>query len=251
MTTYFPAEKDISRASPEEREYYKHIENYFVDGGDTVVDKLATFAKYVSRQDITKFLARYEIFKKILYVHGSIVECGVFKGQGLFTMAKISSILEPINHQRRIIGFDTFEGFPELDVKDELSTSPLCAKGKLKSDSYMDIMKGCELYNADRALGHIPKIDVIKGNARKTIPLFLRENPHFLISLLYLDFDIYEPTLVALRNFLPRMHKGSIVVFDELNSKSFTGETEAFLEMDLHLELKRFPFEPNICYGVL
>ena len=48
--------------------------------------------------------------------------------------------------------------------------------------------------------------------------------------MLYLDFDIYEPTLTALENFLPRMPKGSVIAFDELNNPDWPGETMAFLE---------------------
>ena len=39
--------------------------------------KLETFPKYVRRQNLTRFMALYEIFKRVLHVKGSIVECGV------------------------------------------------------------------------------------------------------------------------------------------------------------------------------
>jgi hypothetical protein len=51
-------------------------------------------------------------------VKGSIVECGVFKGFGLMSWAKLSAMLEPENFTRRIYGFDTFEGFTALSDKD-------------------------------------------------------------------------------------------------------------------------------------
>jgi hypothetical protein len=52
--------------------------------------------------------------------------------------------------------------------------------------------------------------------------------------LLYLVFDIYEPTKVALREIMPRVVKGGVVAFDELNCAEFAGETRALLEeMDL------------------
>jgi len=51
-----------------------------------------------------------------------------------------------------------------------------------------------------------------------------------LVSLLYLDFDLYLPTKIALETFLPRMPKGSVVVFDEIHFKRFSGETIALLE---------------------
>ena len=39
--------------------------------------KMENFPKYVKRQNLTRFLVLYEIFKKIVDVKGSIVECGV------------------------------------------------------------------------------------------------------------------------------------------------------------------------------
>ena len=42
--------------------------------------KMENFPKYVRRQNLTRFLALYEIVKRILPVKGSIVECGVNHG---------------------------------------------------------------------------------------------------------------------------------------------------------------------------
>ena len=54
------------------------------------------------------------------------------------------------------------------------------------------------------------------------IPQYIENNKHLLVSLLYLDFDIYEPTVTALNNFLPRMSKGSVIAFDEINNKDYS-----------------------------
>ena len=77
---------------------------------------------------ISKFITHYEIFKKILDVPGDIIECGVFFGGGLMTSAHLSSIFEPINFERRIIGFDTFTGLTELGEFDS-TKSTLAKKG--------------------------------------------------------------------------------------------------------------------------
>ncbi len=79
---------------------------------------MEAFPKYAKRQNLTRFLAQYEIFRRILPVKGSIVECGVFRGGGLMAWAKLSAILEPVNLTRRIYGFDTFAGFPGIGEKD-------------------------------------------------------------------------------------------------------------------------------------
>ena len=69
----------------------------FDESACPTADKLRNFAKYVRRQDIARFLCRYEIFKRQLHVKGSLVECGVHHGGGLMTWAQISAILEPYN----------------------------------------------------------------------------------------------------------------------------------------------------------
>ena len=74
-----------------------------------------------------------------------------------------------------------------------------------------------------------------------------------MVSLLYLDLGLYEPTKIALENFLPRIPKGGIIAFDELNIDGMPGETVAALEAVgiSNLRLERFPFEPNVCIAVL
>ena len=42
--------------------------------------KLNNFELYVKRQALTRFIARYELFKQIISIKGSIVECGVHHG---------------------------------------------------------------------------------------------------------------------------------------------------------------------------
>ena len=169
------------------------------------------------------------------------------------SFAKFSAIFEPVNNQRKIIGFDTFAGFPKLSLKDKGSTSQFAKKGGYAINTYEDLQKAVKLYDANRFLSHMPRVELVKGDATKTIPKYLKENPHTLVSLLYLDFDIYEPTKVAIENFVPRMPKGSIIVFDEINSKPFTGETVAVLETIgvRDYKIERFPFDPDFAYAVL
>ena len=42
--------------------------------------------------------------------------------------------------------------------------------------------------------------------------------------------DLYHPTKAVLKKLMPRLSKGSVLVFDELNSQAFPGETQALLE---------------------
>ena len=75
-----------------------------------ISEKLVNFEKYVRRQDLSRFLVRYELFKQILNVKGSIMEFGVIMGLALWLLHKLSAILEPYATKRKIIGFEYFLG---------------------------------------------------------------------------------------------------------------------------------------------
>lgn len=235
-----------------ELEVGKNIQKIFEDCPDTVEVKLENFPKYVRRQHLKRFLALYEIFKLVLPVKGSIVECGVFKGFGLMSWAKLSTMLEPENLTRRIYGFDTFEGFPSVSDKDD---NPIAqpVEGALSSSSYEELETLIQEYDRDRFLGHIDKVHLIRGDVTKTIPEFIVEHPHLLVSLLFLDLDLYEPTKAALESFIPRMPRGAIIAFDELDNPMWPGETLALLESVgiRNLAIRRLEWDPYIGYAIL
>lgn len=214
-----------------------------------------TFAKYARRQEVTRFLARHELYGKIADLQGCIVECGVFAGQGLMTWAQLSSILEPVGGAfRHVYGFDTFTGFPGVHKNDLKGSVKLDWRaGDLKQDSYADLKRCIELYDKNRFLSQFPKVSLIKGDFMKTGRKFLKDHPHVLVSLLYLDFDLYEPTKLALETFLPRLGKGSVIAFDEINHPLWPGETLALLEkLNIRdVKIQKFPYEINMSYIVL
>jgi hypothetical protein len=242
-----------SRTTKEEIEYRFDLERYYSKSLGSNVEKLQNFAKYVPTQDLRKFICRHELFKKVLHVHGSVVECGVLYGGGLMTWAQLSEILEPLNHTRNIVGFDTFSGFELLSDKDKTGTAYQGKKGGLAIDSYDDLLESIKLYNESRFLSHIQKVKLVKGDVKDTLAKYIEENPHLVVSLLWLDFDIYEPTVVALKQLVPRIPKGGIIAFDELNHEVWPGETIAVMEeIGLkNLRIKRFSFGGTMSYAVI
>jgi hypothetical protein len=235
-----------------EQQVGRNIAQIFEGCPDSVETKLENFPKYVRRQHLKRFLAMYEIFKLALPVKGSIVECGVFKGFGVMSWAKLSAMLEPENLTRRIYAFDTFAGFPSVHDKDKTGVADV-TPGGLFADSHDELQALITEYDRDRFLGHIDKVHLIKGDVVATIPPFLEAHPHLVVSLLFLDMDLYEPTKAALAHFVPRMPRGAVIVFDELDNPMWPGETVAALE-ELgfgRLALRRFEWDPYISYAVL
>lgn len=245
--------RDTKSQSINDLNQFESIEQLFSDDPAALIEKIEAFPKYATRQAIAKFLTKYELFKKIIYVNGSIVECGVLHGAGLMAWAKLSSIFESVNHTRKIIGFDTFEGFLELSESDLKGDSNLLHKGALAGSSFDNIQEAIRVYDMNRMVSHIPKVVAVKGDICETAPLYVKNNPHLVVSMLYLDLDLYEPTKKAIEVFIPRMPKGAIIVFDELNAGIFPGETQAVIDTIgiKELKIERFDFDSYVSYAVL
>jgi len=228
------------------------IARIFDDCRDPLAIKLENFPKYARRKTVTRFLALYEIFKKVSDVKGSIVECGVNRGFGIMSWSLFSAVTEPANLTRRIYGFDTFSGFARIHSKDK-NARRTAVRGGLRADSYSELRKLIDVYDTDRFIGHVDKVHLVKGDATRTIPEFMRRNPHLVVSLLYMDFDLFEPTRVALENFVPRMPRGAVLAFDELDNPIWPGETMAALETVglRNLKIQRVPWDPYIGFAVL
>jgi len=216
------------------------------------LEQMRRFPVFSTRQDITYFLERYEIYKLISDVPGCILECGVAGGFGLMAFAHFASIFEPYHYLRRIIGFDTFEGFPELSEQDKTSKAAHMKPGGLDHGGYEVLQEAIRLYDANRALGHIGKVELVKGDICQTLPAFIEANPSLVVGLLYLDMDLYRPTADALRLLVDRVPRGGIIAFDELNHPDYPGETIAAIE-ELgigSLRLKRLPISAMLSYAV-
>lgn len=184
------------------------------------------FALHTPINSIQRFLARYELMKMIQSTPGAVVELGVCSGNGLMSLIHCHNVLQPTYRYREFYGFDTFEGFPSVHENDIADVK--WEKGDFSNNSFDRLT---DIINIHNDYYYIPtNVKLIKGDVNETVPTFLEENKHVIVSLLYLDLDIYEPTKTALKHFLPKMAKGSIIAFDELNWKSFPGETIAALE---------------------
>lgn len=224
----------------------------FESSADSVEARLETFPRYARRKTVTRFITLYELFKLAQPVKGSIVECGVFRGFGLMSWAHLSAVLEPANLTRRIYGFDTFAGFPSVSTEDA-NARKTPQPGELASDSHAELSRLVEIYDQDRFLGHVDKVHLVKGDLVDTVPRFVADNPHLVVSLLFLDVDLYEPTKAAIEHFVPRMPKGSILALDQLDNPIWPGEARAVLDTlgIRNLELRRFDWDPYVAYAIL
>lgn len=200
-----------------------------ISSNDDVCEKIADFPKYASTWFIQKFITRYELCKLLKDKTGDIIEMGVCGGGGLFSIYHSLQILENCSSAyRRIYGFDTFDGFPKTSLSDkDPDTYGEKAFSFEKDKEIIDIFNIHNANNNDKLRN---RVNLVKGDIFETVPQFLEKNKHIIVAMLYLDLDIYKPTKFALEQIIPRMPKGSIIAFDELNHPNWPGETLALLE---------------------
>lgn len=207
---------------------------------------------FVNRIGLMRILFMNELYKKSIDLTGDVIEFGCRWGQNLSLFLNFRGIYEPYNMQKKIIGFDTFSGFPSTSKHEKKGNKKLARKGAFSTT------KGYELYleeilnyhASESPAKHIKRHEIIKGDASLTIKKYLKLNQHTIISLAYFDMDIYKPTKDCLKAIIPHLTKGSIVGFDEPNSKDFPGETLAIKEVfgNLNIKLEQSKFSAGSCY---
>jgi len=192
------------------------------------IDEIDNFAKYISPNIFRKVIIRNKLYEMTKNISGSIVECGVGSGSGFFLWILLKEIFEPYNHTKKIIGFDTFSGFSKINKQDKsyLKNKELKKNG-LSYSNYKELIDLMKLKQENYPLAHINQMELIKGCATKTINSYFKKNKNTLVSLLFLDFDNYAPTLAALQIITKHMCRGSLIYFDQVNHEFWPGETLA------------------------
>ncbi len=146
----------------------------------------------------------YRLVKHCSHLEGDFAELGVYKGGG----CKLIALTNKLN--KTIYGFDTFEGFPELDK----NMNPTWRIGQLNDAPY------------DHVKNFINDVNVIliKGVFPATVKK-VPENAQF--SFIHLDTDLYEGTLAGCEFFYDRITTGGIILVDDYGFLSCPGVKSA------------------------
>lgn len=242
--------KAIVLSSQSEKDIQKRFTKSLTSNPLPDEELLANLGIFLTSKNLSRLLFFYEIYKKIINNHGIIVEFGVRWGQTLSLMSALRGIFEPFNRHRKIVGFDTFEGFRGV-ARCDGKLSKCCDGSFSVPAGYKDYLDNIlAMQEALNPMSHLTRYELVKGDGVKTVPEYFKRHPETIISLAIFDFDIYKPTKAALRAIKPNLCKGSILVFDELCDDIFPGETIALKEvLGLNkLRIERLPTVARISY---
>jgi len=184
----------------------------------------ALYAKYREHTMISpeRHKVNLEIIEKFSGVDGAVVECGVWRG------GMIASIAETLGDSRSYYLFDSFEGLPpagELDGEkakeyqadvdapyyfDNCAAEMSFAEAAMKMSGASDVhfIKGW----FDKTTGTTQIVN--RGNGVVSSGASVGNGAEN-IAVLRLDGDWYESTKVCLDNLFDKVAPGGIVIFDD------------------------------------
>ena len=193
-------------------------------------------AKFSFLQDILSFLiclppfalehnfGKYLILRKAHYltcidnVQGDYLEFGVFTGSSFAHSVRAYSRLKNLDKRKkkmRFFGFDSFQGFGEIDEK---------TKHSFFQDSNF-------VWSSKRVVKRASKLTTKYGVRTEIVEGFFEETLDSPSSynlekaaIVFLDADLYEATRIALNFSLKLIQEGTIIIIDEYFY--FKGKTE-------------------------
>lgn len=215
---------------------------------------LSNLGLFMHSRDLARLLFMEHIFKQIVEVPGVVMDFGTRWGVNMALFAALRGMYDPYNRTRKIIGFDTFTGFPASSISD-VDNSPLVKEGNVSApDGYVQYLEGImDWHEKSNPLGHIKKYEICVGDASVEIANYFDKNPETIVSLAYFDINLYKPTKDCLEAIKPHLVKGSLIAFDEINDHDMQGETKAFKEVfDINnIRLKRLTKTSRTSYFIL
>jgi|SRR5579872_1149626 len=214
---------------------------------------MVNLGMYQRSSVVAKFLYLNELYQQIIDIPGIIMEFGVWWGQTLIQFQNLRAVYEPYNHTRKVVGFDTFEGYSAPSNQDAHSALVQAGQYAVSADYILYLTEIMKYHDEENGIDKFAKFELVKGDASLMTARYLEDRPETIIALAYLDMQLYEPTRDCLRAILPHMVKGSVIAMDELNCRDFPGETVAFKEVVGlgRFTAKRSRFLPDRTYFVI
>ena len=173
---------------------------------------------------MTDHMRMFALMKSIEFikqhkVSGDFVECGVWKGGNLILFQKF---IEKYNLEKKIYGYDTFEGMSNPEEVDKTFKGESSTK-LLKKLYDKGVSRKNNILIADCSIEEVKKnfqkfsikenLICIKGPVEETLEI--KENLPNKISILRLDTDWYSSTKKELEVLFPLLEKNGILIIDD------------------------------------
>ena len=187
------------------KKYFKILKNNF-----SKRFILENFGMLLGNKSFYRFLKLSEILLKTKNVKGDIIEFGIWNGNNLFTIKKISDYYDL---KKKIYGFDNFSGFPNPPKFKKKKTGKYIGKPKL-------IKKMITFFN-------LQKIYIINDDIMNLSKYRKKFNK---ISFIYIDCNVFKVVEMILNELNHKISKGGVIAFDEARNKYNKDEGKAMMK---------------------
>tara|TARA_B100000123_G_scaffold250810_1_gene209974 strand:- start:1871 stop:2545 length:675 start_codon:yes stop_codon:yes gene_type:complete len=171
---------------------------------------LENFGMLLGNKSFYRFLKLSEILLKTKNVKGDIIEFGIWNGNNLFTIKKISDYYDL---KKKIYGFDNFSGFPNPPKFKKKKTGKYIGKPKL-------IKKMITFFN-------LQKIFIVNDDIMN-LPKYRKKFNK--ISFIYIDCNVFKVVDMILNELNHKISKGGVIAFDEARNKYNKDEGKAMMK---------------------
>jgi hypothetical protein len=193
---------------------------------------------FISTRQLKKYLFYWDEMKDLARIPGDIVEFGIFRGDTFAFLCHISELLDYPESARRLIGFDTFSGFPDAV---DMSISPV-TRDREASSWFSNTSKEIvirKLRQRDQS-----RITLIEGDILLTLSDHLQRWPN-KICMALVDVDTARAARYILEQVWTRIAPGGRIYLDEYSYRGWSetvGVDEFLTSQNIPLEaIKRLP----------
>lgn len=159
---------------------------------------------------------------RALDVDGDIIECGVFWGRSLITMARKAK--RHGKSSKQVFALDSFDGFQEDSIGEcDLGKNRTMKKVQSRFKQEASIVPGLRRLASRMGLN----VTVVPGYFEDTLPAIAKDRTFCYI---HLDCDIYSSYKTCLPLLYPQLADGGVMIFDEYRTPVWPGATQAIDE---------------------
>jgi len=160
----------------------------------------------------------YSIYQMVKYIiknsiSGDFSECGCWKGHSTYM---ISKLLQDSGFNQTFHVFDSFEGGLSNKNKEDENLRVKLTKEQIKKEKMI-------FSNPEKEVRHLLSDFKFVKLYPGWIPDRFTEVSERIFSFVYIDLDLYQPTLDSLEFFYPRIADGGVIVIDDYGSSQFPG----------------------------
>ena len=151
-----------------------HIATTFVRNSPIPDDELMrNLGLYMNRHLLSRILFMKELYTKIVAVHGIVIEFGTRYGQNMSLFSSFRGLLEPFNMNRKLVCFDTFQGFIATDEKDGEFERAIEGEFSVNKGYEHHLQEVLEWHQTQSPLADIPRFEIRKGDAGEELKKYL------------------------------------------------------------------------------